>query len=90
MSDVAKPFPEMGASTDPKQVPWADAVVWSERMDAGQKVYEWLTKEHVRQVSWTSGMVSIELSPESFLSKDSMYFLVRAPFVTIGKNMPVG
>ena len=84
------PFPEIGSSTDPTKVPWHDAVVWSERAADGGRVYEWLGKEHIRQASWTSGTVSIQVSEESFLYKDVMYFLVQAPFMAIGQNVPVG
>ncbi len=83
------PFPEIEISTDPKAVPWPDAVVWSERTADGKRVYEWINKKHVRTVSWTGGLVSIALSPESFLEKSVMYFIIQSPFTAVGKNMPV-
>jgi hypothetical protein len=90
MTEFQKTFPEMGLSTDPKQVPWADAVVWSDTWTEGKRVYEWLTKEHMRSVSWERGQVSIELAMTSFLAKHMMYFLIRAPFMVIGRNVPFG
>lgn len=87
--EVDKPFPEFGASTDPRSVPWVDAVVWSDRMLEGRRVYEWLGKEHLAAVSWDKGMLSLKLSSQSFIEKEIMYFLITAPFVSIGKNVPV-
>lgn len=84
------PFPEIRAATDPKQVPWHDAVVWSERSSGGQRVYEWLLKGDIRQVSWTTGLLSIQISSSSPLDRDLMYILIQAPFVSIGRNVPIG
>ena len=89
MSTIDTPFPEIGASTDPKAVPWHNAVVWSERSSGGQRVYEWLKKEDIRVVSWVGGLLSIQIRGESPLDRDLMYILIQAPFVTIGKNVPV-
>jgi hypothetical protein len=86
---LEKPFPEIGCSTDPKQVPWAKAVVWSERMETGQRVYEWLTKEHIRGLNWSTGTLSVNISHDSYLDKDVMYFLISAPFIAIGKDVTV-
>lgn len=88
MSSV--PFPEIGSSTDPKQAPWADAIVWSERSEGGQRVYEWLTKEHIRSASWDKGTVSIQLAPDSFLADSMLYLLISAPFIAVGKRVPLG
>ncbi|HBL16847.1 MAG TPA: hypothetical protein DD417_08915 [Elusimicrobia bacterium] len=89
MSEIATPFPEIGASTDPKQIPWIDSVVWSERTSSGGRVYEWLTRDHIRQVSWTTGSVSIHLHERSFLQKASQFFVIQAPFISIGQNVPL-
>ncbi|OIO07866.1 MAG: hypothetical protein AUJ52_09350 [Elusimicrobia bacterium CG1_02_63_36] len=86
---VDKPFPEIGSSMDPAVIPWIDSVVWSERSVAGRRVYEWLTKEHVRRVSWNQGVVSLEVADASFLARDVMYFVIQAPFVAVGRNLPV-
>ncbi len=89
MSTVDTPFPEIGGSTDPKAVPWHDAVVWSDRTLEGKRVYEWLSKEEIRTVAWTSGLLSISIRGESHLERDLMFILIQAPFVTIGRNVPV-
>ncbi|HVE14141.1 MAG TPA: hypothetical protein VNI01_12150 [Elusimicrobiota bacterium] len=90
-AEQAVPFPEIGVEKDPRKVPWRDAVVWSERVAPdGGRVYEWLTKEHIRSVSWTSGTVSIHISESSILSSDLVFLEIQAPFVAIGKNVPVG
>lgn len=86
---VDKPFPEFGASMDPREVPWKDAVVWSDRAGAGHRVYEWLTKDHIRGVNWGTGSVSIQLNPESYLEKDVRYFVIRASFIAIGSSIPL-
>ena len=83
------PFPELGSAVDPRAVPWHDAVVWSERTAAGHRVYEWMNKKDIRGVSWTAGLLSIEVSNDSFLEKDLRYILITAPFITIGKNVPL-
>ena len=88
--ELDKPFPEFGVSQDPKAVPWVDAIVWSDRTIDGRRVYEWIGKEHLVAVSWSTGMLSVRLSSQSFLEKDVMYFLISAPFIAIGKNVPVG
>ncbi|MFH1724246.1 MAG: hypothetical protein ABII00_06445 [Elusimicrobiota bacterium] len=84
-----KPFPEVGSSVDPKIVPWQDSVVWSERTSDGRRVYEWLTKEHIRSVGWTNGLVSVQIADASFLARDLIYFVIQAPFVTIGRNVSI-
>lgn len=85
-----KPFPEMGSSMDPTKVPWIDAVVWSERAANGERIYEWVSKEHVRQASWTSGTVSIQIDDTSFIYNAVKYMLIQAPFITIGQNVRTG
>ena len=87
--ELDKPFPEVGASTDPKAVPWHDSVVWSDRTHEGKRVYEWLGKEHIRSVNWTHGLLSVQISDSSFLGRDLMYILLQAPFVVVGRNVPV-
>lgn len=89
MSMIDTPFAEIRSSADPKEVPWHDAVVWSERTAAGNRVYEWLPKGDIRGVSWTSGLLSIQISGSSNLDRDIMFILIQAPFVTIGRNVPV-
>ena len=88
--ELDKPFPELGVSMDPRSVPWVDAVVWSDRTVEGRRVYEWIGKDQLVSVSWSSGLLSIRLSTQSFIEKDVMYFLISAPFIAIGKNVPVG
>lgn len=91
MSALEPPFPEVGSGSDPRQVPWKDAIVWSERTGPdGRRVYEWLTKEHIRTASWTSGTVSIQISPSSYLAGDLVFIQIQAPFIAIGKNVPIG
>lgn len=87
--EIDRPFPEIGASTDPKAVPWHDAVVWSDRVLEGRRVYEWLPKEHIRSVSWTAGCVSIHISEKSFLERDLMFLILQAPFIAVGRNIPI-
>jgi hypothetical protein len=90
MPEPEKIFPEFGVSMDPKAVPWADAVVWAERMSDGRRVYEWIPKEHMRYASWDKGAVSVAVSNDSFLAQQHVQFLIRASFISIGKNVPVG
>ena len=93
MSDSAadRPFPEIGVGTDPRLVPWKEAVVWSDRTAPdGRRIYEWLEKEHVRSVSWTRGTVSIEISSSSILASDLIFIQLQAPFIAVGKDVPVG
>ena len=83
------PFQDLGASDDPKAVPWHDAVVWSDRSVDGKRVYQWIPKSEIRSVSWTNGLVSVHIADGSFLAKDLMFILLQAPFVAIGRNVPV-
>jgi hypothetical protein len=89
MPEPEKIFPEFGVTTDVKTVPWADAVVWAERLPDGRRAYEWLTKEHIRSMSWDKGSVSIIVATDSFLGKASLAFVIRAPFIAIGKNVSI-
>ena len=89
MSDIETAFPEIGASTDPKAVPWHDAVVWSDRTEGGKRIYEWLPKADIRGVSWTAGLLSIHIKDDSPMERDVQFILIQAPFVTIGKNVPI-
>lgn len=70
-------------------MPWYNAVVWSDRTQDGKRVYEWIKKDDIRAVSWTTGLVSIQIRGESPLDRDLMYVLIQAPFVAVGKNVPV-
>jgi hypothetical protein len=79
------PFPEIGSSADPGKVPWADAVAWSRG-----GAYEWLLKEHVRRASWGSGSLSVEIHERSFLYSQVRYLILKAPFMAVGANVPVG
>jgi len=83
------PFPEIQSTTDPKTIPWHMAVVWSDRFADGKRVYEFLGKEHIRLVNWSGGILSVELQDGSPVGRDVMYFILQAPFVAIGKNIPV-
>ena len=87
--DIPKPFPELGSSTDTAQVPWKDAIVWAEWVN-GVRVYEWLKKENIRQASWTTGSLSIEVNDTSFLCNTVKFLLIRGPFITIGQNVSLG
>lgn len=89
MAALDTPFPEIRSSTDPKEIPWHDAVVWSERAEGGQRIYEWLPKSEIRSASWNTGLLSIQVSSGSPLDRDLMFILIQAPFVTIGRNVPV-
>ena len=89
MADIDSPFPEFGASTDPKVVPWHTAVVWSDRTEGGKRIYEWLPKSEIRSVSWTSGLLSIQIHGDSVLDRDLAYILIQAPFITVGKHVPL-
>jgi len=82
--------PEIKSSIDPKAVPWHMAVVWSERTDAaGNKIYEWLAKEHIRLVNWSNGIVSLQIDENSPVGRDMMYLIIQAPFIAVGRNLPV-
>ena len=83
-------MPEIGRGEDPKAVPWADAVVWCQMAPGPGRTYEWLAKEHIRYVTWTNGILSIAISPESFLSKTLVQMMVTAPLVWIGSKVPTG
>ena len=85
-----KPFPEIGSSIDAAKVPWSDAVVWSEWVSNGQRVYEWLSKEHIRQVSWGTGTVSIQIHDRSYLYNTVKYLLIQSNLVSVGQNVPIG
>lgn len=87
--DGDKPWPEVGSSGDPKAVPWHDAVVWTVTGADGRRAYEWLSKQHVRGVSWTSGVVSVQVHDDSFLARDVQYIILQAPFVSVGRNIHV-
>ncbi|MFH2204639.1 MAG: hypothetical protein ABIJ96_16110 [Elusimicrobiota bacterium] len=83
-------FPEIQSTIDPKTIPWHMSVVWSEHTDAaGNKIYEWLTKEHVRLVSWSNGLLSLQMDENSPAGRDVMYLVIQAPFAAVGRNMPV-
>ena len=87
--NIETAFPEIKASMDPKEIPWHDAVVWSDHTEGGKHVYEWLSKTEIRSVSWTAGLLSININDQSALYRDLMFILIQAPFVTIGRNVPV-
>ena len=72
------------------RTPWPDAVVWSDRTVDGARLYEWLGREHIRAVTWTQGHVSILIAHTSFLAKHLVCMIIRAPFITVGRNVPVG
>jgi hypothetical protein len=90
MPDPEKILPEFGVSTDPKAVPWSDAVVWAERLPDGRRAYEWLAKEHIKYALWDKGSVSIAVNNSSFLAQTNVNFIIRATFIAIGVNVPVG
>ncbi len=81
-------MPEIGRSDDPKAVPWADSVVWCAMPTGPGRVYEWIGKEHLHYATWSNGIVSLNVSKESFLSHTLVQMLVQAPLVWIGKNVP--
>ena len=83
------PFADIESSTDPRAVPWHVAIVWSDSTENGLPVYKWLNKENVRLVNWSNGLVSVQLLEESPIGRDVMYLILHAPFIAIGREMPV-
>jgi hypothetical protein len=90
MADRDTPFPEIGSNTNPNAVPWAESVVWSDSKASSGRTYEWIEAKDVRSVNWSAGVVSIGIHTGSYLDKHIQYIIINAPFVAIGKNVPMG
>ena len=90
MDSLSAVFPEIKCSDDVKKIPWADAVVWCVQPRIGPRVYEWIEKEEIRNVSWTGGEVRILPNGNSILSNYFQCLVLPACFITIGKNVQVG
>ncbi|MBI5242155.1 MAG: hypothetical protein HY922_00560 [Elusimicrobia bacterium] len=65
-------------------------MVWSEWIGNGQRVYEWLPKENIRNASWATGAVSIQIHDRSYLYNTVKYLLIRSAFISVGQNVPIG
>ena len=87
MDSLAKKIPEIKFSSDAEAIPWDNAVVWSVMPRVGPRVYEWLESEHIRYVSWTSGLVSIMPDQNSIISNHCQCIILPAAFIWVGKNV---
>ncbi|HOW89826.1 MAG TPA: hypothetical protein PL037_06060 [Elusimicrobiales bacterium] len=87
MDSLAKKIPEIKFSPDAEAIPWDNAVVWSVMPRVGPRVYEWLESEHIRYVSWTSGLVSIMPDQNSIISNHCQCIILPAAFIWVGKNV---
>ena len=87
MDSLGEKIPEIKFSSDAAEIPWADAAVWTVMPRVGPRVYEWITKEHIRYVSWTNGIVSLMPETNSILSDKCSVMILPSGFVWIGKNV---
>ncbi len=55
----------------------------------GPRVYEWVSDEDIRYVSWTNGIVTILPQPDSILSTKCQCIVVPQGFVWVGANVKV-
>lgn len=90
MDSLGEKIPEFKFSSDAKEIPWENAVVWSIMPRVGPRVYEWIEKEHIRYVSWTNGIVNIIPHKDSILSDKCQCIILPAGFTWVGKNVNVG
>jgi hypothetical protein len=90
MDTMAGIFPEFHVSDDPVKIPWADAVVWTVQPRIGPRVYEWIGKDDIQNVSWVNGSVRIIPHTDSILSDKFQCIVLPAGFITIGKNIQPG
>lgn len=90
MDTLKQKIPEIQCSSDVNEIPWEDAVVWSGMPRIDGRIYEWITREHIRYASWTNGHVSIMPSPKSMLSASCQCVVIQGAFVWVGKNVVVG
>ncbi|MDA8242678.1 MAG: hypothetical protein M0025_00970 [Elusimicrobia bacterium] len=90
MDSLAGKIPEIKCSSDAGEIPWDDAVVWSQMPRVGPRVYEWIEGTHIRYVSWSSGLVNIMPDNNSILSSHCQCIVLPSAFVWVGKNVKVG
>lgn len=83
-------FPEFHVSDDPKKIPWADAVVWTVQPRIGPRVYEWIEKKDIQNVSWVNGDVRIIPNLNSVLSDTFQCIVLPSGFIAVGKNIQPG
>jgi len=89
MDSLGEKIPEIKYSSDTKEIPWDNAVVWTMMPRVGPRVYEWLEKEHIRYISWTNGIVSIMPDDHSILSDKCQCIVLPSAFIWVGKNVKV-
>lgn len=90
MDSLAAKIPEIKFSSDANEIPWENAVVWTMMPRLGPRVYEWITREHIRYVSWTNGIVNIIPENDSILSDKCQCIVLPSAFIWIGKNVKTG
>lgn len=88
MSPLASQVPEICVSDTPENIPWKDAVVWTEILPTGKK-FLWINKEHIGTVSWTNGNISVLPRPETILSDNFHALVIMGGTALIGKNVRV-
>lgn len=89
MDSLSAKIPEIKASSNVEEIPWDKAVVWSIMPRVGPRVYEWIDAEHIRYVSWTSGIVTVMPEYKSILSDKCQCIVLPSGFVWVGKNVNV-
>lgn len=90
MDFLEQKIPELRSSSNINEIPWLDAVVWSDSPRTEGRVYEWINKEHIKYVSWTNGIVSVTPAYKSALSDSCQCIIISGSFIWIGKNVVVG
>ena len=89
MDELSEKIPEIKFSKDVNEIPWKNAVVWSSMPRIGPRVYEWVSDEDIRYVSWTNGIVTILPKQESVLSRKCQCIVVPQGFVWVGAEVKV-
>ncbi len=89
MDSLAAKIPEIKYSSEAGEIPWDNAVVWCIMPRVGPRVYEWITSNHIRYVSWTNGIVNIIPDNNSILSEKCQCMILPSGFVWVGKNVKV-
>ncbi len=89
MDGLSEKIPEIKTSKDVNEIPWKTAVVWSSMPRIGPRVYEWVSDEDIRYVSWTNGIVTILPKQDSILSANCQCIVVPQGFVWIGRDVKV-
>jgi len=87
MDSLSKKIPEIKFSSNAEEIPWDKAVVWTIMPRVGPRVYEWLEAEHIRYVSWSSGLVSILPEQNSIVSAHCQCIVLPSGFIWIGKDV---